>query len=281
MMETKGTHGTTPGGTGYTVYDDLAYVPDAEELQKLDFYVPDGKTPAGGWPLVAYAHPGGFTAGDKADARMGSGFALLALDHGFALASVNYRLPGNQAEHIAMELADVQAALRWIVSRAGALGVDPTKLACAGVSAGGALVSAAAVRAKRLGEPQVFAVVSAVSPYDITKATDYIDKDTPPFFMIHGNADRIVDFSQAEAFAAALAAADIPHVLVTVGDAAHPVDHFDVLNVYNEQGKLSDPFVWLREQLAGGTADRRVTERRAGDRRAADRRVSERRGAGG
>ncbi|MCL1913186.1 MAG: alpha/beta hydrolase [Eubacteriaceae bacterium] len=246
MFDKKGTEAQTGQGQKYIVYNDLPYLPDGDALQCLDFYIPDKKAPEGGWPLVVYAHPGGFTQGDKSDA---SRFAINALDHGFAMASVNYRLLGNNPESIAQELADVQAAMDWLVDNAAELGINTKQLAYAGVSAGGALTSAAAVRANNQNKPELFGVISIISPYDIPNTADYLDESDPPFFMVHGKMDSIVDFSQAERFTAALDAMAIPYVLETVGDIDNPVDHFDVLNVYKEQGKGDNPFIWLKGLL--------------------------------
>jgi acetyl esterase/lipase len=148
-----------------------------------------------------------------------------------------------------VEISDVQAAMRWIADNADTLGINAEKIAYAGVSAGAALVSAAAVRANNQGEPTVFAVVSVSSPYEITRCAEYLDADDPPFYMIHGTGDSIVNFSQAEDFAAALDSVAVPHVLIPVGDDEHPVDHFDVVSACIAQDKANDPFIWLKGLL--------------------------------
>ena len=244
--------GITKGGTGYSLYADLLYVPDAEPLQDLDVYIPDGPAPKSGWPGVIYVHGGGFTAGDKADKGRGFEHALMALDNGFAMISANYRLPGRAPEQIEVELSDVQAALRYIVTNAGQWGLDSKKIAYLGVSAGGALVCAAAARASKEGEPPVFAVISVASATDFTKAGDYVDQSTPPFYIIHGTADSIVKISQAESFAASLDAAGVSYVFDSVegGEHTRPVDHPNTMTLLEEQGRLNDAYTWLKGLLA-------------------------------
>jgi len=250
MLGSKGKKKATESGTGYMLYEDLAYLPNAEERQRLDVHVPDGEAPEGGWPLMLYAHPGGFIMGNKSDARGRWNFAIRAIDHGFALISANYRLLGREPENIELEIADIQAAMRWAVNNADALGINTSKIAYAGISAGGALVSAAAVRANKQGEPPAFAVVSFISPYAVTRVAQHLDKDDPPFYMVSGKMDTVVSHKQAEDFAAALDAVSVPYVLVTVGDENHPVDHIEVLDAYKALGKMNDPFIWLKGLLA-------------------------------
>ena len=252
MIGITGTGGQTKNGAGYMVYRDIAYVAGGGPLQSMDVYIPDGAAPEGGWPAVAYAHGGGFVAGDKANEGQSLRFPLQAIDHGVAMISLNYRLPGREPEHIAMELADVQAALRYLKEHAEELGINKDKIASMGASAGGALVCAAATRAKKEGEAGVAAVVSIASATDITGAADDVDGDTPPFFIIHGTADSIVGIGQAEKLAAALKAAAVPYVFQAVegGEHTRPVDHPNTLTLLEEQNKLEEAILWLKGILA-------------------------------
>lgn len=119
---------------------DLAYGTE-HGLQKLDLYLPPDA--GGAVPLVVYFHGGGFYRGDKGDV----GKFLAVLDHGYALASVNYRLlqKGSVADvnliqdvgTIAKAAFDCRLAVRWLRSNAGRYGLDPDRFAAAGASAGG------------------------------------------------------------------------------------------------------------------------------------------------
>jgi acetyl esterase/lipase len=241
--------GQTKAGTGYTLYSDIKYLPDAEDLQALDVYIPDGAAPAGGWAAVIYVHGGAFTMGDKADSGPSMEYALLALDHGFAMVSVNYRLVG--AQQVALEIDDVWAALRWVAENAEVYRIDTTKLALLGPSAGASLVSVVGARANAEGGPIVNAVIGISGAYQVTKSADYLGADTPPFYLAHGTKDPAVAISASEDFRDALHEAGVPCVFVAVEGAEHcrAVDNPDIYKVLDEMGKLNEAYEWLNEQL--------------------------------
>ena len=254
MFDKQGSKGATRGGTAYTVYKDIPYIENAQALQGLDVYIPDGDKPIGGWPALLYVHGGGFVAGDKADMGLSMDYALLAIDYGIAVVSANYRLVEDREklrDEVGLQVADVQAALRFVVAQAAAMELDGGRVAFMGPSAGGALVCAAAARAKAEGEPPVRAVISIASATDFTKAGEALHKDAPPFYIIHGTADSIVKFAQAEAFAAALEAAGVSHVFVPVegGEHTRPVDHPNTMQMLLDQGKWPDAYQWLTKLI--------------------------------
>ncbi len=110
-------------------------------------YVPEGagETP----PLVVYYHGGGWVMGtlDTHDATC----RLLARESGAAVLSVAYRLAPEHAFPTPMD--DCYDALLWAAANGKALGVDASRLAVAGDSAGGNLAAAVAIRARDEGGP--------------------------------------------------------------------------------------------------------------------------------
>ncbi|HST40018.1 MAG TPA: alpha/beta hydrolase [Conexibacter sp.] len=96
----------------------------------------------GSRPLLVYLHGGGWVMGDLAmhDATCR---ALAALA-GCVVVSVDYRLAPEHPHPAALD--DTLAALAWARANAAALGVDPTRIAVGGSSAGGNLAAAAALR---------------------------------------------------------------------------------------------------------------------------------------
>ncbi len=100
--------------------------------------------PAGPGPGLLYVHGGGFVVGDL-DTH-DTACRLLARDSGVAVLSVGYRLAPEHPFPAAVE--DALAAWRWAVGAGAELGLDPTRLAVGGDSAGGCL---AAVLAQRGG----------------------------------------------------------------------------------------------------------------------------------
>jgi acetyl esterase len=91
-------------------------------------------------PLIVYFHGGGWLLG-SVDSHDGL-TRRLALATGMAVLSVGYRRGPESRFPAAVD--DAMAAIRWAVRHAGALGVDPVRLAVAGDSAGGNLATVAA-----------------------------------------------------------------------------------------------------------------------------------------
>lgn len=111
---------------------DLPYA-SLSPTQKLDLYWPaEGNGP---FPVIVSIHGGAFMGGDKRDIQVTPMFA--ALQRGYALASVNYRMSG-EAIFPAL-IHDIRAAIRWIRANADRFLFDPQKIATWGGSAGGYL----------------------------------------------------------------------------------------------------------------------------------------------
>jgi acetyl esterase len=100
-------------------------------------------------PAVAYFHGGGWVQGDL-ETHHGL-CARLALGSGALVVAVDYRLAPEHPFPAAVE--DCLAAYRWLRSHGGEIGVDPTRVAVAGDSAGGNLAAVVCQQAKAAGEP--------------------------------------------------------------------------------------------------------------------------------
>ena len=108
---------------------DLAYA-DTSSSQRLDIYLPEAGE--GPFPVVLFIHGGAFAYGDKRDIHVLP--FLRALDYGYAVVSVNYRLSVEAAFPAGIQ--DVKAALRWLRTRAGDYSLDPGRIAACGTSSG-------------------------------------------------------------------------------------------------------------------------------------------------
>lgn len=134
-------------------YADVAYAGQPNPAQMLDLYLPSATTqPAehGRRPLVLFMHGGAWMIGDKAWMRGGTHMQLeqllqLLLQHGYAVASVNYRLTPEAIFPAQMD--DVKAAVRYLRAHAATYGLDPARIAVAGESAGAHLAQLLATTA--------------------------------------------------------------------------------------------------------------------------------------
>ena len=89
---------------------------------------------------ILYLHSGAFVGGDKRDTNLNS--VLRALKEGYALVSVEYR-SGYEVTWPA-QIFDVKTAIRCLRARAEEFGLDPSRFAILGVSAGGYIGTMAA-----------------------------------------------------------------------------------------------------------------------------------------
>jgi acetyl esterase/lipase len=118
-----------------------AAIPGLRPLE-LDLYLPAGATAP--VPAVVFLHGGGWRVGSRHSAGPAyagwspSPFERLAQAK-IAVASADYRLSG-EAQWPA-QLHDAKAAVRWLRARADETGIDATRIAAWGESAGGHLAA--------------------------------------------------------------------------------------------------------------------------------------------
>ena len=131
---------------GRLVHDDVTYArPLGFRPLLMDVHLPSGgEVPV---PCVVWIHGGAWWEGDR---RFPPGnwphddhwFRLLVAS-GMAVATIDYRLSG-EAHHPA-QLADAQAAIRFLRHHAGRFGIDPHRIGVSGESAGGHLAGLVAL----------------------------------------------------------------------------------------------------------------------------------------
>lgn len=133
-------------------------------------FVPPGRAPAGGWPVVTVGHPTTGLLDDCAPSRHGNllGSAGLVRDllaRGYVVAVTDYEGLGTDGPHPYLEpitagynLIDAVRAARTLVPDAS------TRWAAIGVSQGGQAAWAAAERAGRYGDGLEFVGAASLSP---------------------------------------------------------------------------------------------------------------------
>lgn len=109
---------------------DVEYARVGDHSLKLDLHL----NPAKNQPLLVYIHGGAWRGGSKENPP------ILALqEHGFAIASVNYRL--TEDAPFPANVHDIKAAIRYLRAKSSVYGYDATRIGIVGSSAGGHLAA--------------------------------------------------------------------------------------------------------------------------------------------
>jgi acetyl esterase/lipase len=205
----------------------------------LDLYQPSGDTQTSR-PAIVLVHGGGFTGGTSTNAdmvRMAKAFA----QRGYVAVSINYRLLGD-TEQCAKEdppsaacvtavlgaQHDAQAAVRWLRANATTYGIDASRIAIGGSSAGAGTALAVAVNS---GDPgtsgnpgyssKVGAAISISGAFPHSVASTYFDASDSPILMFNGTADMTVPYAAAAQTAADLYNAKVPVIFEALQGAGH------------------------------------------------------------
>ncbi len=107
-----------------------------------------GNTPGAAKPAILHIHGGGYVTGTARGAR--AEIQRLVTAHNCVAVTVDYRLAPETPFPGARE--DIHAALRWMHSNARELGIDVSRIAVMGESAGGGHAAALAIAARDRGE---------------------------------------------------------------------------------------------------------------------------------
>lgn len=147
-MEQMTTMAPEPEGTGVTWREDHVATADGRHIS-VRIYTPAGASVT--LPAILHIHGGGYVMGSVAT-NHGSNL-LLAAAVGAVIVSVDYRLAPETVAPGAVE--DCYAALGWLHDQAAQLGIDPTRIAVRGESAGGGLAAALCLLTRDRGGPAI------------------------------------------------------------------------------------------------------------------------------
>jgi acetyl esterase/lipase len=241
----------TPFGRYGQSLIDVTYCTMDGQPQKMDLYLPDAGGP---WPVLVYVHGGSWMQGDKTEAA-GLGKWLNPL--GYAVVSVNYRM--YPYVHFPALIEDVKCAIRSLRAHATEYNIDPEHIGAMGASAGGHLVALLGTSDKSAGwdvseyldqSSRVQAVIDMSGPADLMlkfqnsglqtvvmvafddqqKAASpitHVSTDDPPFLVIHGDKDAVVEFAQGQTMYDHLVAAGVPAQFVVVKNGGHDLKAAD------------------------------------------------------
>ncbi|MFJ5624843.1 alpha/beta hydrolase [Peribacillus loiseleuriae] len=192
-----------------------------------------------GCPVLVHLHGGGFVRGRKNSQSLPLIYQLAS--QGWVCISANYRL--SPAARFPDHLIDVKKVIAWVREHGYEYGADPMTIFLAGNSAGGHLAAMAALTPNaptfqpgfECVDTSVTAVICLYGYYD------YIDrktgapsspmacsgKDVPPFFVAHGDQDRLVPVKDVRLFAEHLRNSSTnPVIYVELPRAEHNFDLF-------------------------------------------------------
>ena len=182
----------------------------------VDVYEPVGDT-VSARPLIVFMHGGGFSGGSKTSGEIVDQAGVFA-KKGFVTASISYRLsPGGcNAGGPTLECLvaighardDAQAAVAFLRANAATYGIDTTRIAIAGTSAG----AITAVNVAFSNDDPASEVHAAVSLSGAAVLANPTAGDAP-VLLFHGTADGVVPFAWAESTVANATAAGIRAVM--------------------------------------------------------------------
>lgn len=237
---------------GYTSQIDVVYVKVKEWEGRMDLYLP----PNNGKPtsLVINIHGGGWNHGVK---ESQTGFSTF-FKAGMAVANIEYRLTGQATAPAAVE--DTRCALIYLIKNAKALNIDVNKIVIMGGSAGGhlALMGGLLANDTRFDTncpcKENIEVAAIINKYGITDVWDwaygknitsksanrwlgdkqkdeafaqsvspiyYVTKNSPPTFIVHGDADPTVPYQQSVALHKKFLDMNVKTAFITVPGGLH------------------------------------------------------------
>lgn len=237
---------------GYNSQLNIVYTRVKDWEGKLDLYLPPRIK--GMSPVVINIHGGGWNHGVKESQTGFSAFFKM----GYAVANIEYRLTGQATAPAAVE--DTRCALIYLIKHAKELNIDVNKIVIMGGSAGGHLALMGGLLGNDhrfdgncLGVDNI-KVAAIIDKYGITdvwdwgygsnvtsksatrwlgnRATDkkfaesvspinYVTKDSPPTFIVHGDADPTVPYQQSVDLHKKFLAAGVKTGFITVKGGLH------------------------------------------------------------
>jgi len=209
----------------------------AQQLS-LDIYRPRGLA-AEAAPVLVFFYGGNWQRGSRAQYRF---VGRRLADAGVLTIVADYRTWPRAG--FPDFVHDAAAAVAWTHAHAREHGGDPARLFVSGHSAGAQIAALVGTDARYLARhglrpKQLAGVIGLSGPYDFevtgqyqpifgppsqwpqAQAVNFVDGDEPPFLLIHGDADQVVDPADSRQMAAGLQARGIHTELLLLPGAGH------------------------------------------------------------
>ena len=212
---------------------DIAYVENGDAKQKLDLYLPKGKS---GFPVFVFVHGGSWSSGDKS---LYVPIGNMLAKRGIGVAIPSYRLmPANP--HPA-QIEDAASAWAWVAKNIADRGGDVKRLYLGGHSAGGHLAALLALDRSFLerhgvSTESIRGVAALSGVYDMrtlsmfgksdaerkqASPVEFVHRDAPPFVITYCQWDYLYLPLQAKEFASKLRESFVAAKLVYVPGESH------------------------------------------------------------
>jgi acetyl esterase len=194
-----------------------------DKEMKLYVYQPDGKKPETPLPAIVFFHGGGWRGGSPVQFLHHCEYLA---KRGMVAIEADYRHVGKDSKEPPIVCVnDAKSAIRWVRSHAAELGIDPTRIASGGGSAGGHLAAFVGM-VEGNDDPQDDKSISPKSNamclfnpvfdngpggwgtervgdrYPEFSPAHNITKDDPPAIVFLGSEDKLVPVKALETFKA-------------------------------------------------------------------------------
>lgn len=257
---------TTPTPIPSTVPEliltDVAFATTSTQ-QKMDVYLPANRNVASTYTVVMI-HGGSWSGGDKNDFNTDIP-NIRNLIGNYAIVNLNYRLANGNSVLLQQQTDDITSAIDFITNKATEYGINTSKIALMGASAGAHL---ALLKSYRLNsDGRIKAVVDLFGPTDMAwmfnshpaasliqpvivnvmgstptaNATAYtngspinfVSATTPPTIIFHGTNDELVPISESVKLQAKLTLNGVSNQYVIYNGEAHGWVGANLTDTYN------------------------------------------------
>lgn len=236
-----------------SIEKNISYLPE-DRSEKADLYLPPASFTKPR-PGIVIIHGGGWVGGIK-DAKREINIGTTMANEGYVCLSIDYLLTNEKHPEPAwpQNLHDCKTAVRWLRANAKRLNLDADNIGVIGGSAGGHLAAMVGVTQAKDGlDPAgpygefpctVKCVVDLYGPNDAGTWRDnltvlgkpkkdapelykqfsvltHLDRDDPPFLILHGTADKTVPVEQSTILADALTKLGVENQIEIIEGAPH------------------------------------------------------------
>ena len=229
------------------------------ELQ-LHIFNPEGHKASDRKPAIVFFFGGGWSGGTPSQFYPQCDYLA---KRGMVAISAEYRVKSRNGTSPLECVKDGNSAVRWVRSHADKLGIDPSKLAAGGGSAGGHVAAATGTTKGILekgedvsvsSKPDALVLFNPVydngpKGYGHSRVKDYwkqispmhnLDKETPPTIVFLGTKDKLIPVATAKKYRLLMKEAGVRSELLLYKEQAHG---FFNTSKYDETVKEMDRFL--------------------------------------